>query len=463
MGAPEQARARPRRRAARAGGARAARSGSGMRPSVVPSHHALVDRAVERRRGRRRRAARRRPRRGSRRRPRATRRRARPTTPTTGVGWIGPAVVLVVERDVARDDRQAERLAGQRHALDGLGELVADVSPRLGVAEVEAVGDGGRPGAGAGDVPGRLADGAHPAAGAGRARCAGRCRRARPRSPARDGVSRTTAASPPGRTTVPEPTRWSYWRNTQRLARRRRRAEQRAQRSIRGRPPCVAGERARRRGGPGACARHLVARAAVDEGARPGCRRPSRRRGSSAACRRPSTSPMAVRVDLPAAADVLDLGQRARARRPPAIRSCDSEIMISNGSMSCLAQRDTRRGRCRCRPRRCAAISDGRGGQPGGAEVLQRLEQAALEQLERALDQLLARERVADLHARALLGRALAEALRGEHAGAADAVAAGARRRRGRRRLPGPAARADVSRSAGSSPTHMAFTRQLCS
>ena len=31
-----------------------------------------------------------------------------------------------------------------------------------------------------------------------------------------DGVSRTTAASPPGRTTVPDPTSWSYCRVTQR-------------------------------------------------------------------------------------------------------------------------------------------------------------------------------------------------------------------------------------------------------
>jgi len=74
-----------------------------------------------------------------------------------------PAVVLVVERDVARDDREPERLAGERHPLDRLGQLVADVG-RLGVAEVEAVRDGGRAGAGAGHVAGRLADGAHPAA-----------------------------------------------------------------------------------------------------------------------------------------------------------------------------------------------------------------------------------------------------------------------------------------------------------
>ena len=74
-----------------------------------------------------------------------------------------PAEVLVVERHVARDHRQAERLAGQRHALDRLGQLVADLAG-LGVAEVEAVRHRGRPRARAGDVAGRLADGAHAAA-----------------------------------------------------------------------------------------------------------------------------------------------------------------------------------------------------------------------------------------------------------------------------------------------------------
>ena len=46
-------------------------------------------------------------------------------------------------------------------------------------------------------------------------------------------------------------------------------------------------------------------------------------------------------------------------------------------------------------------------------------------QLERALDQLLARERIADLHGRALVLVALVEILRGQHARPADAVAAG--------------------------------------
>ena len=66
-----------------------------------------------------------------------------------------------------------------------------------------------------------------------------------------------------------------------------------------------------------------------------------------------------------------------------------------------------------------------RGRQPGGAAVLERLDQPLLDQLDGDLDQLLAGERVADLHRGPLLGRALAELLAGEHAGAADPVSAG--------------------------------------
>ena len=68
-----------------------------------------------------------------------------------------------------------------------------------------------------------------------------------------------------------------------------------------------------------------------------------------------------------------------------------------------------------------------RGGEAGGAEVLERDEQVAVEQLQRALEQLLLLERVADLDRRALGGVELAELGRGEHRRAADAVAARAR------------------------------------
>ncbi len=67
------------------------------------------------------------------------------------------AVGVVVERDVARHDRDAERLGSLRHPLDRLGELPADLG-LLGVAEVEAVGEAERLAADAGDVAGRLED-----------------------------------------------------------------------------------------------------------------------------------------------------------------------------------------------------------------------------------------------------------------------------------------------------------------
>jgi hypothetical protein len=62
--------------------------------------------------------------------------------------------------------------------------------------------------------------------------------------------------------------------------------------------------------------------------------------------------------------------------------------------------------------------------EPGRAAVLERLDEPALDQFHRDLDQLLARERVADLDGRPLLRGAFAELLAREHAGAADPVAA---------------------------------------
>ena len=68
-----------------------------------------------------------------------------------------------------------------------------------------------------------------------------------------------------------------------------------------------------------------------------------------------------------------------------------------------------------------------RGGEPGGAAVLQRLDEPRLDELDRDLDQLLAGERIADLDGRPLVGVVLAELLAREHGGAADPVAAGRR------------------------------------
>ena len=68
------------------------------------------------------------------------------------------AVGLVVERDVARDDREVERAAGLADAFDGVDELAHDLGP-LGVAEVEVVGRGDRLGADGGEVAPALGDG----------------------------------------------------------------------------------------------------------------------------------------------------------------------------------------------------------------------------------------------------------------------------------------------------------------
>ena len=65
-----------------------------------------------------------------------------------------------------------------------------------------------------------------------------------------------------------------------------------------------------------------------------------------------------------------------------------------------------------------------RGGEAGRAEVLQRLDEPAFGELEAGLDQLLPRERVADLDGRALVLVLVGELLAREDAGAADAVAA---------------------------------------
>jgi hypothetical protein len=66
-----------------------------------------------------------------------------------------------------------------------------------------------------------------------------------------------------------------------------------------------------------------------------------------------------------------------------------------------------------------------RRGQPGGPEVLEGDEQAALEQFERALHELLAGERIADLDGGALVTVGVAELGAGQHRRAADAVAPG--------------------------------------
>ncbi len=68
-----------------------------------------------------------------------------------------------------------------------------------------------------------------------------------------------------------------------------------------------------------------------------------------------------------------------------------------------------------------------RGREARGAAVLQRLDEALLDELERDLDELLAGERVADLHGRALVGVALAQLGTGQYRGTANAITPGRR------------------------------------
>ena len=63
----------------------------------------------------------------------------------------GHAIGLVVERDIARDDGEGQRPARLGHALDAADEFAHDLRS-LGIAEIQAVGDGERLGAGGGEI-----------------------------------------------------------------------------------------------------------------------------------------------------------------------------------------------------------------------------------------------------------------------------------------------------------------------
>ena len=100
--------------------------------------------------------------------------------------------------------------------------------------------------------------------------------------------------------------------------------------------------------------------------------------------------------------------------------------MISNGSMS--ASRSGTRDTSMSSPTSpFDAISDELDDEPRRAEVLQRGQQLAVQQLETALHELRLLERVADLHGRALRLVLVRQLGARQHGRAADAVAAGAR------------------------------------
>ena len=127
-------------------------------------------------------------------------------------------------------------------------------------------------------------------------------------------------------------------------------------------------------------------------------------------------------VELPAGADLLDGGEALRGddRHHPLLALGDHDLdRLEIG----LAQRDTVEVHVDPGPSTVRHLGQG-GGEPGGAEILEGLDEAALDQLEARLDQLLAGERVADLHGGALVLVLVGELLARQDAGPADPVAA---------------------------------------
>ena len=322
-----------------------------------------------------------------------------------------PAVGVVVERDVPRDDRDAERLAGERHPLDRLGELPADLR-LLGVAEVEAVGEAERLAADARDVAGGLEHGELAAEA--------RVERAEPAL----AVERERQAAPVG--TKPEDggveTGPAHRARLDELVvapghegprAQLRRAEQLGQRLGRG------GDRRRRLGGRDP--RPLldrVARALVREEPR-GDRAdllvvPER-------AQEPGVGDLADHraVELPAVDHRLDLGEPLGVddRDHPLLRLRDHHLPRLHALLALRHAVEVD-----VDPVVGGHLGEGRG-KACGAAVLKREHEAALDELDGHLDQPLARERVAHLDGRALLRVVLAELGAREHGGAADPVA----------------------------------------
>ena len=107
------------------------------------------------------------------------------------------------------------------------------------------------------------------------------------------------------------------------------------------------------------------------------------------------------------------------------IRSCDSLMRISSGAS--VESRSGTRSSSTCMPPSPARRELGGGArETGAAEVLDAGDEAGGEDLERALDEQLLHEGVADLDARPLGGTIRVEGLGRQHGDAADAVAAGA-------------------------------------
>ena len=314
----------------------------------------------------------------------------------------------------------AEGPAGLAEPGDGLGQLPGDVG-LLGVAEVEVVGRPQRLGADAGEVGGALEHGRDRAAarvgGDPAAVAVDATARALPSSSAR-----TAASACSGRRTVRDWTIGSYCSNSGRREARLGLASS-ASSVSRGLVPAAQGRL--RAAGRSAC------RAWPARGHRAGSRRPAPGR----ACRRAARPPLRTRirplsVTVPIAAPPTSHFSQTASTASTSSGVDDAEhplLGLRDHHLEGLHVGLAQRHRGDVDVQADLALGGhlrGRGGEAGRAEVLQRDEQTLLEQLERALEQLLLLERVADLDGRAHLGVA-AELGRGEHRGATDPVAAG--------------------------------------
>ena len=275
-----------------------------------------------------------------------------------------------------------------------------------------------------------------------------------------DGVSRTTAASPPGRSTVPDPTSWSYWAYTQALEQTFGRARSwsrsaEASRRLGDRVGAASGASARESGLRGSSG-YVGASARAATG-----RSPTTSPAYCATRRSPGPPrPIAVHGSSWRAQTGLDVGQASRLddRCHALLRLRDHDLERVHPG---LAQRNVRELDLETYTAARGHLGERRR-EAGGAQILQRDHQAALGQLERALEQLLPRERIADLDRRALvLGALLVEILRGEHAGAADAVAARSSAPYSTTTLPGACAVGAHEPPGLSTPRHIALTSGL--
>ena len=320
--------------------------------------------------------------------------------------WDRASVRLVVERDVAGDDRDPEGFRGLRDRLDRALELPRDLG-LLRVAEVETVGQRERLAAGARDVQ----RGAEHGLQAGAERVA----LAEPRPLERDGETAQRRPQP------------QHGRVESRAANRAR-ADELVVLAV---DPLLAREvrlRGRVRRGPARSrgsrrlAVDVVARALV---------------GEQACGDRADDFVVPERAQLTGRRDLADDGERELPLRADLLDPRE-EVLAHDRDHPLLALGDHHFPRLEVRLAQRHAVEvhvdpdlarhlRQRRGEPGGAAVLQRLDEPALDELERRFDQLLAGERIADLHRRPLVRVVRGELSAREHRRAADPVATGRR------------------------------------